>query len=125
LARGGGWLPAHPDRELIARRYLKNQRTLARDALARLSSEDGSDPEERAEHADAEESLIERPLSLNEQRMGAVLGVLKASGATSVLDLGCGEGTLLRDLVKERQFERIVGMDVSVRSLERASERLK
>lgn len=125
LARGGAWLAAHPDRELIARRYLKNQRALARDALARLSSEDGTDPEDRAERADAEEERIERPLSLNAQRMGSVLGVLKASGATSVLDLGCGEGNLLRDLVKERQFERIVGMDVSVRSLERASGRLK
>jgi 3' terminal RNA ribose 2'-O-methyltransferase Hen1 len=125
LVRGGEWLATHPDRELIARRYLKNQRALARDALARLSSEEGTDPEDRAERADAEEERIERPLSLNEQRMGSVLGVLKASGASSVLDLGCGEGNLLRDLVKEKQFERIVGMDVSVRSLERASGRLK
>lgn len=125
LARGGEWLAAHPDRELIARRYLKNQRALARDALARLSAEEGTDPEDRAERADAEEERIERPLSLNAQRMGSVLGVLKASGASSVLDLGCGEGNLLRDLVKERQFERIVGMDVSVRSLERALGRLK
>jgi len=42
-----------------------------------------------------------------------------------VLGLGCGEGNLLRDLLKERQFTRIVGMDVSIRSLERASERLR
>ena len=50
--------------------------------------------------------------------------MLKASGASAVLDLGCGEGNLLRDLLKEKQFNRIVGVDVSVRSLERAAERL-
>jgi 3' terminal RNA ribose 2'-O-methyltransferase Hen1 len=54
-----------------------------------------------------------------------VLAVLKASGAKSVLDLGCGEGKLLRELVAERQFERIVGLDVSIRSLENAQKRLR
>ena len=35
-------------------------------------------------------------LSLNEQRLGAVLAVLKECGAQRVLDLGCGEGKLLQ-----------------------------
>jgi cyclopropane fatty-acyl-phospholipid synthase-like methyltransferase len=35
------------------------------------------------------------------------------SGRAAVLDLGCGEGKLLRELLKEKQFERVVGMDVS------------
>ena len=35
-----------------------------------------------------------------------------------MLDLGCGEGKLLRELLKDKQFEEIVGMDVSIRSLE-------
>jgi 3' terminal RNA ribose 2'-O-methyltransferase Hen1 len=74
---------------------------------------------------DAEEGTLERPLSLNEQRLGTVLGALRASGATSVLDLGCGEGRLLRLLLAERQLTRIVGMDVSHRALEIAAERLK
>ena len=51
--------------------------------------------------------------------------MLRESGATSVLDLGCGEGRLLRRLLEERQFTRIVGMDVSYRSLEIAADRLK
>jgi 3' terminal RNA ribose 2'-O-methyltransferase Hen1 len=42
-----------------------------------------------------------------------------------VIDLGCGEGALIRGLMKERQFERIVGMDVSIRALEVAQRRLK
>ncbi len=36
------------------------------------------------------------------------------------LDLACGEGRLLRELLKEKQFEEIVGMDVAFRSLEMA-----
>jgi 3' terminal RNA ribose 2'-O-methyltransferase Hen1 len=42
-----------------------------------------------------------------------------------VLDLGCGEGKLLRELLKDQQFDEIVGMDVSIRSLETARDRLK
>jgi 3' terminal RNA ribose 2'-O-methyltransferase Hen1 len=68
---------------------------------------------------------LERPLSLNEQRLGAVLAALRAGSAKRVLDLGCGEGKLLRELLKDKQFEEIVGMDVSIRSLETARDRLK
>ena len=125
LARGESWLPAHPERDLITARYLKYQRRLTRDALARLAAEDNLDPDGADREHDAEEENIEKPLSLNAQRMGSVLAALKATGATQVLDLGCGEGNLLRDLLKEKQFNRIVGMDVSVRSLQRAADRLK
>jgi len=41
------------------------------------------------------------------------------------VDLGCGEGRLLRELLKEKQFDEIVGMDVSIRSLEIATRRLR
>lgn len=125
LARGESWLPSHPEKDLITRRYLKFQHRLTRDALARLAVEDDLDPDASEQDHDAEEEQIEKPLSLNAQRMGSVLAALKASGATTVLDLGCGEGNLLRDLLKERQFTRIVGMDVSIRSLERASDKLR
>ena len=62
--------------------------------------------------------------TLNEQRLGAVLAALKSAGAARVLDLGCGEGRLLQALLKEKQFTEIVGMDVSHRALEIASDRL-
>lgn len=71
-----------------------------------------------------EENHKEEKISLHEQRLQAVLDILKASGASSVVDLGCGEGKLLRHLLKEKQFKQILGMDVSVRSLEIAHERL-
>ena len=46
--------------------------------------------------------------NLNEQRLGSVLAALKATGAQSVLDLGCGEGRLVRMLLNDRRFSRIV-----------------
>jgi 3' terminal RNA ribose 2'-O-methyltransferase Hen1 len=125
LRRGEGWLAAHPERELITHRYLRHQRSLTRTALARLAEEDAVDPDvAEAAHA-REEEAVEKPLRLNEQRLGTVLAAVKLSGTRRVLDLGCGEGKLLRSLLEDRQFEEIVGMDVSYRSLEVAQERLR
>lgn len=126
LAKGGGWLAAHPEKEWITRRYLKFQPSLYREALARLVEETPTEEEvEGDQQRDPREEILERPLSLNDQRLGAVTAALRASGAGNVLDLGCGEGKLLRALLQERQFDRIVGMDVSIRSLEMAQKRLK
>ncbi|MCC5036065.1 3' terminal RNA ribose 2'-O-methyltransferase Hen1 [Streptomyces sp. WAC 00631] len=51
LRSGAGWLPDHPERELIAGRYLTRRRGLARQALerlalARLAEADDAEPEE-------------------------------------------------------------------------------
>src|SRR5215510_15131017 len=119
------WLAAHPERESITRRYLKHQRSLVDEALARLVDESDTDPDFTAESRALEEETIEKTVSLNEQRMGAVLAALKGSGAARVLDLGCGEGRLLQELLKERQFSKIVGMDVSHRALQMACNRLR
>ena len=128
LRRGEGWLSAHPERDLIVKRYLKHQFSLRRAALERLV-QDAPDPEALdAEEAAAEEQIVEpedKKVGLHQQRLGAVLAVLKQSGAQRVLDLGCGEGRLLRMLMTEKQFTQILGMDVSYRALEMASERLK
>ena len=127
LRHGEGWLATHPEREVITTRYLKHRRSLVRDAIARLVTEEEPENEEetRAVQRDMEERALERPLSLNEQRLATVLGALRGSGAASVIDLGCGEGRLLTLLLEDRQFLRIVGMDVSYRVLERAMDRLK
>ena len=127
LSYGKGWLSGHPEREEITRRYLKFQPSLFREALARLVQEE--QPEELEPDnepiADQAEEVLEKPISLHEQRIGTVLATLKATGAKRVLDLGCGEGKLLRELLKHRQFEEILGMDVSIRTLEIARDRLK
>ncbi len=127
LAKGGGWLANHPEKDEITRRYLKFRPGLYRQALARLVQEE-QPSEASAEDqrpADRAEEVLERPLSLNEQRLGAVLSAIRSSGARRVLDLGCGEGRLLRELLNDRQFDEIVGLDVSIRTLESARDRLK
>ena len=124
LRRGEGWLAAHPERELITRRYLKYPR-LIRAALAQLAEEDNPDPDAVGEAHAQEEAQIEERLSLHDQRLGAVMAVLKNSGARRVLDLGCGEGRLLQRLLDDKTFTEIVGLDVSYRTLEIANERLR
>jgi len=90
LRHANSWLGHHPDKDFITKRYLKYQPSLARQALARLGDE----------------------------RLGTVIAVLKNSQAKRVLDLGCGEGNLLRALLKDNFFEEIVGVDISSRALE-------
>jgi 3' terminal RNA ribose 2'-O-methyltransferase Hen1 len=125
LEKGEGWLATHPERDLITRRSLRHRPSLFREALARLADID-EQLNEDDEVTDAAPEVIPEPvLSLNAQRIASVLAILKDSGAKSVIDLGCGEGRLLRDLAKLKQFERIAGMDVSVRTLEIASEKLR
>ncbi|WP_020474712.1 3' terminal RNA ribose 2'-O-methyltransferase Hen1 [Zavarzinella formosa] len=126
LAKGEGWLARHPQKEEIVRRYLRFQPSLYRMALSRLVVEEElvEEDDQTPEKEQAEEKL-ESPLSLNEQRLMAVMASLRSCGAKRVLDLGCGEGKLIRELLKDRQFEDIVGMDVSVRSLENAMRRLR
>jgi 3' terminal RNA ribose 2'-O-methyltransferase Hen1 len=124
MRRGEGWLAAHPERELMVDRYLVRQRPLTRVALTQLA-EDDPDLDASEELHDQQEAAVEAPMSLNEQRLGSVVAALKASGAKSVLDLGCGEGRLLQRLLDDAAFDRIVGIDVSHRSLEIASRRLR
>jgi 3' terminal RNA ribose 2'-O-methyltransferase Hen1 len=124
LKRGEGWLAQHPEKDLIVSRYLKRQRQLTREALKRLTAEEPDEQEQQESVRDEEEQKVERPLGLHEQRMGTVLSVLLGFGAKRVVDLGCGEGKLLRYLLGDPQFESILGMDVSWRSLEIAKDKL-
>ncbi len=137
LERGEGWLREHPARDLIVDRYLRRRRVLTRAAFEQLtrdeiveenepaeSTDDNGSNEQAATNEQAKEA-VEKPLGLHEQRLQAVTNELKASGAHRVLDLGCGEGKLLRHLMKEKQFAEIVGMDVSHRALEVTRDKLR
>ena len=68
-------------------------------------------------NAPSSELSLEKPLSLNDQRLESVVTAL-GTAARRILDLGCAEGRLLKLLLDEKQFEEIVGLDVSIRSLE-------
>ncbi|MBD2354247.1 3' terminal RNA ribose 2'-O-methyltransferase Hen1 [Tolypothrix sp. FACHB-123] len=124
LRHGEGWLTTHPARSQITRRYLKRQHRLTREALAQLAEEDNPDPDSVEESHAEEEAIIEKPISLNQQRMNAVIAALKQSTAQRVIDLGCGQGNLLKMLLQDSFFTKITGVDVSHRSLEIAQERL-
>ncbi len=127
IRSGAGWLAAHPSRELITRRYLAHQGSLTRSALARLAEVDDLDPERFDDAVAAVEVGDEpdRPVPLAEQRRGAVLAALRSAGASSVADLGCGEGALVAALLADRAFARVVAADVSARALELAARKLR
>jgi 3' terminal RNA ribose 2'-O-methyltransferase Hen1 len=131
LRRGGAWVANHPEREMITWRYLRHDRKLTNAALDRLAEldeataaadeDDAVDPDEAA---DAVEAAVEERVSLNERRMQAVVAQIQEADPRSVIDLGCGEGRLLGRLLKETSVGRIVGVDVSFRSLTIAARRL-
>ena len=121
LRHGEDWLPEHPEQESIVNRYLKHQRRLTRQALSQLSETEVEKDEEKIGEV---ETQLEERIGLNEIRLAKATEVIGHSGAKRVLDLGCGEGKLLRKLLAEKQFEEIVGMDVSHRSLSIAQRRL-
>lgn len=121
LAKGEGWLAGHPERAEIVRRYLGPRPGLLRSTLARLSANDP--PRESAPAT--REPAKEKAVPLNARRLEAVHAALRACGARRVLDLGCGEGKLLRLLVRDRSFEQVTGVDVSTHALTVAARRLK
>lgn len=126
LRSGQGWLATHPEATLITRRYLGRRRGLTRVALARLA-ELGDEVEDAVDPADEEDvrQPREKRVPLNTQRHEAVLHTLLELGARSVIDLGCGSGAFLQRLVATPAFTRIAGVDVSTRSLQQASRRLR
>jgi 3' terminal RNA ribose 2'-O-methyltransferase Hen1 len=116
LVRSAGeWLGGHPERDWILRRSLAHRREYVADAVERLGVVEVAE-EQGAAPTDA------RPLS--EVRREVVLAELRAARASSVIDLGCGEGALLRELLADPAFTRVVGADVSHRALRKAAERL-
>lgn len=119
LDKGKGWLDKHPQRDLIVRRYLKNQKALMHEALSAFTK-----PE-----PDTEDMTDTRPMPkeprLHDVRLQTVCSTLLKHGIQTVTDMGCGEGKLLRLLLEQPQFTAITGVDVSAHSLNVAADRLK
>jgi 3' terminal RNA ribose 2'-O-methyltransferase Hen1 len=128
LRHGAGWLESHPQKESITRSYLRRQRGLVDDALSRLVESNDTTTVNADTDADTDtnedEVAVEAPLRLHDIRLRHVVDLLRAAGARRVLDLGCGDGKLLRLLLREPAFAEIVGVDVSHRALDFARRRL-
>lgn len=125
LRKGEGWLEKHPERELIVHRYLRGLGGLVRQARQQLDERvEADEPEEHAAR-DSVEEAIEKPIRLNDQRMERVVALLRELGTQSVLDLGCGEGRLLRELLKVPGLTKITGVEVAPRVLAGAGDRLR
>ena len=122
LKKGEGWLKDHPEKEQIIRRYLVNIRSLSRQALDSLNDDEAQ--EETEDEIDNKTGKQSFKVPLNNRRINLVVEKLVESGAKRVLDIGCGEGKLIRQLLKYNQFSEIVGMDVAYNALVRTKERL-
>ncbi|NKQ26277.1 3' terminal RNA ribose 2'-O-methyltransferase Hen1 [Streptomyces galbus] len=130
LRAGEGWLPGHPEQKLITSRYLSRRWSLTRQAnerleLVRLAETDDSEVEEIDNAVGEDTETEEKPTPLAVLRREAILTALTESGAARVLDLGCGQGQLVQELLRDVRFTEVVGMDVSVRALAIAARRLK
>ncbi|MBW8687782.1 3' terminal RNA ribose 2'-O-methyltransferase Hen1 [Chitinophaga rhizophila] len=122
LAKGKGWLEKHPERQLIARRYLRHKTSLMNDAMTMLMKDDI--PEEIVNAERAETIALPKP-KLHDARLQIVCDELLSTPVRSVVDLGCGEGKLVKLLLTHPQLTHITGMDVSSRSLEIAYQKLR
>lgn len=120
LEKGKGWLEKHPEKELISKRYLKNIYSLTQSTLEVLNEWENPGENE----AEIDPQIKERKIGLHQQRLASVLTELKKHRVASVLDLGCGEGKLLKLLLREGQFKKMLGMDVSYATLLKAKDNL-
>ena len=135
MTHGEGWLNSHPARNKIVNRYFHMRRSYAHMAIDRLIESEPVDTDDLAEDMDeaVEESEIalealkakEKRISLNTRRMEAVKNAVIESGATSVIDLGCGECRLTSMLLEEKQIKRVGAADVAVKVLEKAKQNLR
>ncbi|MCB0630703.1 MAG: 3' terminal RNA ribose 2'-O-methyltransferase Hen1 [Saprospiraceae bacterium] len=121
IAKAKSWLEGHPAMAQITRRYLKHRSSLALQAIEQLRQQE--DEEANAPEQEPEEQM-ENKISLHDQRHQEVIEALKEREVQTVLDLGCSTGKLLKKLLRESQFQKITGMDVSFRALEVAKRRL-
>ena len=122
VRRGEEWLGEHPDKQWIAKRFLNRQQTLAEAALERLAPEESDDDPETGE-ARMHASALRVPLQ--KARIETVRTRLIERGARRVVDVGCGEGGLVRALMKEPEIQEVIGVDASTTALERAEHRMR
>ncbi|MCV9964947.1 3' terminal RNA ribose 2'-O-methyltransferase Hen1 [Pararhizobium sp. BT-229] len=125
--KGGDWLRNHSDKGLIISRYLSKSREL-RDYAHQLfgSFQEKKGTEELIAEIEEEMRDWEDPddNSPHRQRHTRIIRDISAWSARKVIDLGCGEGRLLERLVVLAPDMRVVGIEPSVREIDRARKRM-
>lgn len=129
VQKGEGWLAQHPARDWIVWASLGRKPSMVRDALDQLANIE----EDLQLESDSVDDTFIQPItedlpapktSLHQIRHMRVIELVRELAPKSVVDLGCGEGKLLRDLIKIQGIENIVGQDVSYYVLEKANRKL-
>lgn len=114
LEKGKSWLSNHPEKEWITRRILKSQGKLTKKALEKLTFP------RKFHHEVDEEEYNEKNISLHELRHQSVTDLVNKLNIQSILDMGCGDGKLLKMLLDHTSIKSITGMDVSCSALKKA-----
>lgn len=104
LEKGAEWLEGHPMKEFIIRRYLNNRY---------LESVLDQTPKDKLKQ------------TLNTIRLNTVAEKIKELNVDSVVDLGCGEGKLLKLIIENTNVSKVIGADIDIKSLKIASKKLK
>lgn len=127
LSHGGEWLAEHPAKNDIIYRYFLMKRSYAHRTIDLLTEEEIHETPESDETQESEQvdrPADERKISLNALRLETVKNAVLASGAESVIDLGCGECRLTKILLEQQQIKKVTAVDVSAHELEKAKNRL-
>ena len=122
LDKGGDWLKDHPAKTIITNKYLQHRKSYTRLAFEQLMQKNNDPENETKQEA---ETAIEQKIPIHDVRLNTVAETLKNLNISTVADLGCGDGKLIRRLMKHAQFTKIIGMDASFQSIEMAKRRLK
>ena len=128
MSKGEGWLANHPEKDWIVRSSLGRKPSLMREALEQLANiEESLEAEENTvdeAFIAPEESATEPKESLHTKRHNRIVERVREIKPQSLVDLGCGDGKLLRQLIKVQGLNRILGMDVSYFEIEKAERAL-
>ncbi len=125
---GAGWLDEHPDRVFLISRYLIYRRLI--DGYLQAGKGASPDPETPEQSEDGYDAAGE-PMPIrqagDQQRYQQLVDMLLALAEppVKVLQIGCGDGKLLSELVSRGGFEEVVGADPSAGLLERARKRVE
>lgn len=132
ISKGEGWLSSHPEKDLILRASLGRKPSLMREAMEQLANieesltlEANALDESNIAPEESDEPKPEKKGSLHSQRHKRITEIIREMKPKSVIDLGCGEGKLIRMLIPIKGIQRLVGMDVSYYDLEKASKKLR